>query len=496
MSEKYSNIDKWFKEDLYDYAAQPDPKVWDKLEHRLQNKNKMMAWSKPLSILVLLVLGLAATYQIKFSSLPIDIRKRSGQQNLISSNQVKNLSYAIEKIEAQKLLDSKEINVQENESAKAFNIGVAENKMVYNSVLSHKIKNTEYSESYMNKVITAHHMLRNEIKNNAISNRFFDANKSSNFPIGGMDLSSATDHPTAVLEVTNNELEGTSNGTTINHGVEVLNQLPLLKSSLIPAALAEQVLPKLIETNKPLRSKKIRLAELSVTCGIGSSYRTLKNSENSNIENKDYYNQFEQKANSWTTGLLLTFNKSSHWSVTAGLSYQAHKLSSKQPLNSIYAAEGRSEGIYSTSFNSNIISFIPKDISNLSNGDLLSYNVNVIQGKHQLNMPIYLGYRFFLKRIGIQIGGGIQANYILSHTLKIENSPQFFNAYTAESAEKNSQLYWSTICKLQITCPISLQYNGFIGIHFDFANSSANVGKSVQYFPRHQYFTTGISRNF
>lgn len=467
MSHHTSDIDKKFKEGLFDYTAMPDAKVWQNLESRLECRNAKRKLPSA-SLLVLLGIGIAAACMLWYNkasqkNFKTDIAEvqnfmhtaEQSSSDIIPSNGngQAHISYSANSNTGTKDSNSSSIN----ENSKALNPQIKVDKQSNHAIV---LRNSEVF--YQDRAT-------------ALQPRSQDA-----VTIETSDKAIAESMPSLKNEV---------------YSTIAIARLPLMDPSL--NAEVNHAMQLGLE-NRPILVRKMtawKLANIDLKFGLGNAFRSLKDDDASDV-NKKYFNQYESKGNAWSAGIGIAFQKSRHWSIQTGLHFSSATIASSQPLNAIYNASGKSEGIYSTSFNNNVVHFIPANTAGLTNGDLLYYQVKANQTATQINLPLIIAYKILFGRLGMEVGLGGQASVIARQHLGIDNASNLFVQYYTENAENNKKLYWSTLCKIQLSYPISSRFDWQLGAQYDFANSAANSGKSVQYLPFNKYITTGLSMHF
>jgi hypothetical protein len=473
MSNNFSEIDKRFKDELYDYTHEPEAKVWQQLEVRLQGQAARQKKSWAIGVLLfigfaLITSGFAAYKASTYASIQAKTNSKPGRVNINEHS----LSPGSE--------NSHPVNGDK----------IDKGKRTVDSVLQSSLINTQGNK---NELIVLPQSLPNRRnhyyseKSKAVAEQSYQA-----------DINKAQ---TPFFYDTPIQQNAFSTSLIKDDAIKPYSELSIEALPVLFGLLdAHDHAVKPLQLNAPFikinNAPKMRLDKVSIIAGLGTGFRKLKDTADPLEGNKAYFNQYESKGAAWCSGLSLSFKKSRHWSVNTGMVYQSITMHTTQPLNAVYNASGQSEGIYTTSFNANTLSFLPKNTNGLSDGDLLSYAMNASQTTAQVSLPVDVSYTCYIGKLGIEMGAGMQVNHITHQMMTIDNSSNLFTNYTINSAESNSQWYWSTIGNVQLFYPITKQYNWSIGFHYDFANSSANFGKPVLYLPFNKYFTTGISKYF
>lgn len=496
MNQKYSEVDKWFKENMESYAPDPTSEIWAKLDRRLQDKQKHPSFIVKILSSILIMVFLFGTWAV-FKHFDVDNSKLSSTNESV-------------------LADSSKHNSPKNEGINALKNGVVNNEAT--ALVNHEQKNIKRSEkSHLQN--EAHSFLENALKSKSYFANYNAKTKDHNFlkesvSFYSNDLTTITDKIKSTNNIiTTHTFDPLSTSEEYNPPIKPISQFhetdvsamnPTIGPNFIRPLEVDHYIKKDPKPNQLLspsltsiqvyKKPVFRWQNIGLMVSSGSSFRKLFELSG-DVVTIDDLNRVESKASFWSAQILMRFGKASWWSMLSGIGVQSSSIVSKNVFNIPYLENTLTEGIYATSFKNYLISIEPQKIDGITQGSLIAYDrLEMVLRTTAISIPTMFQVN---KKIGIfdfNLATGIHTNFIIGQRLSIQNGLDYFERHTQQAAEENATIYFSSVSMIDVSFPTFKSVDLHFGYRYEQALTSANKNKAWAYLPNNQSLFLALSK--
>ena len=230
---------------------------------------------------------------------------------------------------------------------------------------------------------------------------------------------------------------------------------------------------------------------------IERNFRSLKSNPEFDNPNPtpEYFNEFETPKLSWSLGIDLSYALSKKWNIKTGLALVNHQIGTASPFQAIYSSQNPMQLFVFTSYNTNRIQFDANSITAEEN-ELVDFDGNFKQQIQFLNIPLMASYSISKNRYKVNLSAGANINLPINSKIIDQSTSPDLSQYEQIYSEKSDKIFYGYQGAAHFHYYFKKGISIYLGPYFNYAFTSANKNKSVQYFPRRCGLQIGIEKQF
>ena len=483
MDEDLQNIEDLFKLSLEDNEEMPSKKVWDGIDHRLDNENMRVIKRKyhavkRLAFLLLLLLSGFSLYELN---------NRYGKNSLVSKNDeninkenknsmiVKEPGDSVTKYRAKINSDNNTVVISVH--------GKNKNNLRADNDLSSYKKNNLVEKSFSfnhSKTLSGKHRTKIKIKNGEAT--------IENQPAVESNIAKVNTALPTLQQLTN----------VVFEKINMPERNPAIINKIIPFFIENQKTFAAAESKIKIKNPINKSSRFSIT-GFFSADIASYNLKNDNIlnqpENATEIKKNERHEFSSTTGMLVEYQLNKHWALQSGITFSNINIA----LNpkTIYARGDNNGAVkYRLNFSSGYGYLVPSFQPNPSVGDSL----NVTATTHKLRyigIPVAVKYQIVKGKFIIEAMAGVRTNFLTMGKLETEIQKGPDNEIDIlNKIEGLKSVYFSGTAGIGVEYKFTHKFSFVLMPTVTFALNPINEGTVVKTSPNSTGLITGLKFNF